>query len=174
MSDAEIAGMISIEKHPLTPKGHEIAMSIIATAERNGQSPSPCTFEAWSGEIEGKKIKVELVEKEENKKLCGGAYLNEVYVYKGDVLGIPLNNPKFMEAQEKGARTGIRYIDAIANAAARNIEEGIYDTSYKMSRSPSDVNVLIDPVAVRYIQGKKHRIDFRGPVFTTIKTETLS
>ncbi|HEY3423054.1 MAG TPA: O-phosphoserine--tRNA ligase [Methanocellaceae archaeon] len=174
MSDAEVASMISIEKHPLTPKGHEIAMAIIATAERNGQSPSPCTFEAWSGDIDGKKVKVELVEKEENKKLCGGAYLNEVYVYKGDVLGIPLNNPKFMEAQEKGIRTGIRYIDAIANAAARNIEEGIYETSYKMSRSPADVNVLIDPVAVRYIQGKKHRIDFRGPVFTTIKTETLS
>lgn len=174
MSDAEIAGMISIERHPLSQKGHEIAMAIIATAERNGQSPSPCTFEAWSGEINGKNVKVALVEKEENKKLCGGAYMNEVYVYNGDVLGIPLNNPKFKEVQDKGVCTGIRYIDAIANAAARNLEEGIYETSYKMSRSPADVNILIDPVAVRFIQGKKHRIDFRGPVFTTIMTEIQS
>jgi O-phosphoseryl-tRNA synthetase len=33
------------------------------------------------------------------------------------------------------------------------------------------VNVLIDPVGLRYIQGKKRRVDFRGPVFTTIKVE---
>jgi len=173
MTDEELARFISIEKLPKTQEGHNIAMAIIATAERNGSAASPCAFDAWSGSLNGKKLKVTLIEKEENKKLCGGAYLNEVYVYKGDVLGIPLNNPKFKEVQEKGIHVGIRYIDAIANAAARNIEEGVHETTVKMSRAPGDVNVLIDPVGLRYIQGKKHRVDFRGPVFTTIKTEII-
>jgi O-phosphoseryl-tRNA synthetase len=173
MTDEELSHMISIERLPHTKEGHEMAMGIIATAERNGSSPSPCAFEAWSGSLNGKKLKVTLVEKEENKKLCGGAYLNDVYVYKGDVLGIPLNNPKFQEVQDKGVHVGIRYIDAIANAAARNAEEGIYETTVKMSRAPGDVNVLIDPVGLRYIQGKKRRVDFRGPVFTTIKVEPV-
>ncbi len=84
-----------------------------------------------------------------------------------------MNNPKFKEVQEKGVHVGIRYIDAIANAAARNIEDGIYETTVKMSRAPGDVNILIDPVGLRYIQGKKHRVDFRGPVFTTIKVESI-
>jgi len=173
MTDEELAHMISIEKLPQTLEGHNLAMAIIATAEHNGSAPSPCTFEAWSGSINGKKLKVTITEKEENKKLCGGAYLNEVYVYKGDVLGIPMNSDKFREVQEKGAHIGIRYIDAIADLAARNIEEGVYETTVKMSRSPGDVNVLIDPVGMRYIQGKKRRVDFRGPVFTTIKAEIV-
>ncbi|MDI6897264.1 O-phosphoserine--tRNA ligase [Methanocella conradii] len=173
MSDEELAHMISMERVPLTKEGHDLAMAIIATAERNGNAPSPCAFEAWSGSLNGRKLRVSIVEKEENKKLCGAAYLNEVYVYRGDVLGIPLNNPKFREVQEKGVRVGIRYIDAIANAAARNAEEGIYETAVKMSRAPGDVNIVIDPVGLRYIQGKKRRVDFRGPVFTTIRAEAI-
>ena len=107
MTDEELAHMISIERQPQTQEGHNIAMAIIATAEKNGGASSPCTFEAWTGSLNGKKLKVTLVEKEENKKLCGGAYLNEVYVHKGDVLGIPLNNPKFKEVQDKGVHVGI-------------------------------------------------------------------
>lgn len=173
MTDREIARMISVEKHPQTREGHEIAMAIIAAAVRNGMAPSPCRFDAWSGTVNGRRIRVIIEEKEEGKKLCGGAFLNEAYVYKGDVLGIPLNSPKFKEVQEKGAPTGIRYIDAIASAAARNIEEGVLETTVKMSRAPGDVYVKVDPVALRYIQGKKHKIDFRGPVFTSIKAEPI-
>jgi O-phosphoseryl-tRNA synthetase len=173
MSDEELARMISVERLPRTREGHDLAMAIIATAERNGSAPSPCAFEAWAGSLDGKKIKVTIFEKEENKKLCGAAYLNEVYVYRGDVLGIPLDKPKFREAQDRGIRVGIRYIDAIADLAARNIEDGVYETTVKMSRAPGDVNVLIDPVGLRYIQGKKRRVDFRGPVFTTIKAEPV-
>jgi O-phosphoseryl-tRNA synthetase len=173
MDDAEIAHMIHMEKQPATKEGHDMAMAIIATAEKFGASPSPCDFVAWTGTINGKKIRVTISEKEENKKLCGGAYLNEAYVYKGSVLGIPLGNPKFKEFEDNGVRVGIRYIDAIANAAAKNIEDGIYETTVKMSRAPGDVFIALNPVAVRYIQGKKHKIDFRGPVFTSIIAEII-
>jgi O-phosphoseryl-tRNA synthetase len=49
----------------------------------------------------------------------------------------------------------------------------VYETTIKMSRAPGDVNVLIDPVGLRYIQVKTRRVDFRGPVFTTIKAESI-
>lgn len=171
MADGELARMVSMERLPRTPEGHAMAMGIIATAERNGSAPSPCAFEAWSGTLNGKRLKASLAEKEADKKLCGAAYLNEVVVYRGDVLGIPRDSPKFAEAREKGVHAGIRYIDAIANAAARNAEDGIYETTVKMSRAPGDVFVRIDPVGLRYIQGRKRRIDFRGPVFTTVRVE---
>jgi len=173
LTDAEIAQMISMEKHPQTAEGHEIAMAIIATAERYGSSPSPCKIVAWHGKLNGKEIRVVLEEKEEGKKLLGGAFMNEAFVYKGDLLGVPLNNPKYMDVIEKGVSTGIRNIDAIANAAARNIEDGVYETTVKMSRAPGDVYIKVDPIALRYIQGKKHKIDFRGPVFTSIKVEEV-
>ncbi|HMK47286.1 MAG TPA: O-phosphoserine--tRNA ligase, partial [Methanocella sp.] len=118
MTDAEIARMISIEKRPQTKEGCDLSMAIITTAEQNGTAPSPCRFDAWTGVIGGKKLRVYMEEKEEGKKLCGGAILNEAYAYKGDLLGVPLNNPKYVEVVEKGARTGLRYIDSIANAAA--------------------------------------------------------
>jgi O-phosphoseryl-tRNA synthetase len=171
MTDAEIAHMISMERLPQTKEGHNIAMAIIATAEKNGMATSPCRFEAWSGTINGKKLRVIIEGEEENKKLCGGAFLNEVYVYKAGLLGIPLNNSKFQEVRDKGVHAGIRYIDAIANAAARNIEEGVYETTVKMSRAPGDVYVNVDQIALWYIQGRKAKIDFRGPVFTSIKAE---
>lgn len=173
MSDAEIAGMLSIDNRPATEEGKAIAKAIVDTCVKNGTATSPCEFAVWSGSLNGRKLKVTAFEKEENKKLCGGAFLNEVYVYKGDVLGIPHGNPKFAEVEEKGVGTGIRYIDAIANMAAKNVEDGIYETTVKMSRAPGDVNVKVDPVALRYIQGKKRRIDFRGPVFTAIKANVI-
>ena len=63
LTDEDLGHMISIEKHPDTKEGHDIAMGIIATAEKYGAASSPCEFEAWSGEINGKKVKVSIVEK---------------------------------------------------------------------------------------------------------------
>jgi O-phosphoseryl-tRNA synthetase len=173
VTDKELAHMVTLGKVPKTKEGHDIAMSIIATCERNGTMPSPAKVEAWSGTISGKKLRVVIEENEEGKKLCGGAFLNEAYVYNGDLLGIPKNNPKFQEVIDKGATTGIRFIDSIANAAARNIEEGVYETTVKMSRSPGDVYMHLDPIGLRYIQGRKRKIDFRGPVFTSIRAEPV-
>ena len=43
-----------------------------------------------------------------------------------------------------------------------------------MSRAPGDVYVKVDPIALRYIQGKKAKIDFRGPVFTASRQSLSS
>jgi O-phosphoseryl-tRNA synthetase len=81
------------------------------------------------------------------------------------------------EIREGGVPTGITYLEAVANLAAFKIEEGILtgerkiDIRIKMAKLPSDVNLLIDEVAQRYIMSKRLKIDVRGPVFIGVKAE---
>jgi O-phosphoseryl-tRNA synthetase len=143
----------------------------------HGQEPSPCEFPAWEGEVCGRKVKVSVIEPEENTKLCGPAAFNEVIAYQGDIVGIP-NISKWQKAFENhSARAGIRFIEAFASQAAREIEEAaMSETSehivrVRIVKVPSEINLKICPIAQRYITGKKKKIDMRGPVFTSVKAE---
>ena len=135
-----------------------------------GNEPSPCRFDAWKGELGGEKINVYLVEPEENTKLCGPAFINEIVVHDGSIFGVP-RTKKYEELLMKGVKTNIRFVDGLAALAAHEIEQGRDEIRIRMARSPSDVNIMIDPVAVRYVQSKNKNIDIRGPVFTTVKVE---
>lgn len=170
LNDERIAAMVSIDKKPETPEGEEIAEAIIKTCEKYGNAPSPCRFEAWKGKVRGKNAVIYVVEEEENTKLCGPAFLNEIVVYRGDVIGVPPTK-KFEEIRSKGIRTGIRFIDGFAALAAHEIERGQKTTKIKIAEALSDINVKIDPVALRYIQSNNKKMDIRGPVFTTVKVE---
>ncbi len=170
LSDEQIGEMISIYRAPETPIGKEIARAITKTCEKYGNEPSPCRFDAWKGKVGGEKINVYLVEPEENTKLCGPAFLNEFVVHDGSIFGVP-RTKKYGELLEKGVKTNIRFVDGFAALAAHEIEQGCDEIRVRMARSPSDVNIMVDPVAVRYLQGKNKKIDVRGPVFTTVKVE---
>jgi len=43
----------------------------------------------------------------------------------------------------------------------------------KMSKHPSDINIKIADWTMRYITDNKKKIDLRGPVFLTIKSELI-
>ena len=177
LSARDMAMMIRVEREPETPAGIEIARSIVRTCEENGDAPSPCEFEAWRGELSGCKVVVKVVEPEENTKLCGPAAMNEVIVYKENILGIP-HTSKWEEAFENGVTTGMRFIDSFAELAAREAEDAALkgegsETRARIVRSPGDVNLKLDPALERYITGRKRKIDVRGPVFTTIRSEVV-
>ncbi|TGC09829.1 O-phosphoserine--tRNA ligase [Methanolobus halotolerans] len=176
MADDELARMIYVENVPETPEGKDIAEAIVAVCDEYGSTPSPCEFVAWENEIEGKNVKVSVVEPEENTKLCGPAAFNEIVVFNNDILGIP-DNKKWKEALENhSARTGLRFLDSFAAKAARDIEEAIangedeVETRVRIVKVPSEINICLEPLASRYITGKKKKIDIRGPVFTTVRT----
>jgi len=40
-------------------------------------------------------------------------------------------------------------------------------------RGPADINIKIHPALERYITSFKHKMDLRGPVFTTVKSEIV-
>lgn len=177
MSDSDLAKQIFVDKVPSTPEGYAIADAIISQCELHGETPSPCEFTAWEGEICGRKAKVSVIEPEENTKLCGPATFNEAVAYQGDILGIP-NINKWQKAFENhSARAGIRFVEAFAAQAAREIEEAAMSGSsehiarVRIVKVPSEINMKIGPIAQRYITGKKKKIDMRGPVFISVKAE---
>ncbi|MDQ1251200.1 MAG: O-phosphoseryl-tRNA synthetase [Euryarchaeota archaeon] len=177
MSDSELAKQIFVDKVPATPEGQAIAAAIISQCELHGEVPSPCEFPAWEGEVCGRKAKISVIEPEENTKLCGPATFNEAVAYQGDILGIP-NISKWQKAFENhSARSGIRFVEAFAAQAAREIEEAAMSgTSEHIARVrivkvPSEINIKVGPIAQRYITGKKKKMDMRGPVFISVKAE---
>lgn len=180
-SDEELAATIKPERGPSTEAGKEIAAAIVETAKQHADEPSPCEFKAYAGELAGRQVIVKVIEPESNTKLIGPAGFNEIYVYDGNVVGVP---PKGWEKDEflnsvrsKGTATGITYMDAFAALAAQEIEQAAQrgDKEAKVrvraAKALSDINLEIDEAAQRYITSNKKRIDVRGPVFTTVVAE---
>lgn len=177
LTPREMAQMITVDKTPSTPEGRAIAEAIVQTCIEHGDTPSPCEFTAWEGDLFGRKVKVSVVEPEADTKLCGPAYLNEIVVHKQNVMGIP-HTSRWEEAFQEGVTTGIRYIDAFAELAASEVEAAAQankdsETRVRIVRTPAEINIKIDPALDRYITSHKRKMDLRGPVFTTVRSQVL-
>ncbi|WP_321430141.1 O-phosphoserine--tRNA ligase [uncultured Methanolobus sp.] len=175
MTDNELAKNVHIVNVPETPEGMDIVKAIVAVCEEHGSTPSPCEFPAWEGTVNGKAVKVSVIEPEEETKLCGPAVFNEVVAYNNDILGVP-DNKKWRKALENhSARTGVRFLDAFACQAAKDIESAIangeseVETRVRIVKVPSEINFRLEPLAQRFITSNKKKIDIRGPVFTTVR-----
>lgn len=175
-SDLELASGITVKEEPKSVEGTDIAAAIVSTAVAHGDAESPCEFLAWeSDSFFGRKVLVYVFEAEENSRLLGPAALNEIFVSEGKVLGIP-DTSNFRKVREKGVNAGISYLDAVSGLAAARIEESAIsgesgEVHFRMAKIPSDVNVAIEPWAMRYITDNNRKIDLRGPVFTAVRWE---
>jgi O-phosphoseryl-tRNA synthetase len=177
ISEKQMARMIRVDRTPVTVEGSEIARSIVEVCLKHGNTQSPCSFIAWEGRLFGRSVRVSVVEPEENTKLCGPAFLNEVVIYKESILGVP-RTPKWDDAFKDGVPTGLRFIDSFAEAAAADAETAaiagaLCETRVRIIRGPGEINLQVSAPLERYITGKKKKIDVRGPVFTTVRTEIL-
>jgi O-phosphoseryl-tRNA synthetase len=180
-SDAEIAAMLRIERGPETQAGKRIAKAVIRTAKRYADKPSPCEFKAFEGRLLGHRVRVRVIEPEAGTKLIGPAGFNEIYVYDGNIVGVPprgWQRDKFLQrVRKRGVSTRIRYMDAFAELAAHEIEQAVRGGKRRVKvRVPivkllSDINLALEEPASRYITNKKKKIDVRGPVFTTVVAE---
>ncbi|MEM1981084.1 MAG: hypothetical protein QW788_00790, partial [Candidatus Hadarchaeales archaeon] len=155
---------------------------IVEVAKRHADAPSPCEFEVYRGEVGGRKVVVKLVEPEEGTKLIGPAGFNTLYVFDGNLVGLPpegWRDDEFLKkVRREGVNTGITYMQALASLAARRIEEAAKEgkpvkVRVRNVKSPSDINVVVEEVAQRYLTSKQKKVDVRGPVFTTITAEFL-
>ncbi len=175
MSDNELAKTIYVENVPETAQGKDIVKAIVAVCEEYAATPSPCEFPAWEGNINGKTVKVAVIEPEEDTKLCGPAVFNEVVAYESDILGVPENKKWRKVLENHSARTGIRFLDAFACQAAKDIEDAVangkseVETRVRIVKVPSEINIRLEPLAQRFITSNKRKIDIRGPVFTTVR-----
>lgn len=181
LSDHEIAKHITLQHKPQTQAGWELAYSIVKGIERYADALSPCEFKVYEGTILGRHVEAYVYEKDPDVKLAGPATFNEIVVYNGNILGMPLNqsisDPLVEEARSKGYRTGIRYVDAFAALAASRIEAACLagareiDIRVRIVKLPSDINIEISDVARRFITENKKTIDIRGPVFLSVKAK---
>lgn len=178
LSDAQLTGMLRFERAPESEVGKEISQAIVRIAEQRADEPSPCEFKAFEGRLSGKRVSVSVVEPERGTKLIGPAGFNTIYVHDGNFIGVPpkgWEKDRFMNTvREWGVSTGIRYMNAFAALAAHEVERAVRMGRRKMKvrvravKLLSDINLVLDKAAQRYITDNKKRIDVRGPVFTTV------
>lgn len=152
LTDRELATMISYNLYPVTDDGINLMKEISNTWMAKHDSKSPCEFEIFNGEFLNHEISLKAIEKEDNTNLLGPAATNEIFVYNGNILGIPQSFIKesedfddvdadiskleneFKEGQsndfiyyaaKRGIPTNISYFDALAAMSAYKIEEAI-------------------------------------------------
>ncbi len=175
LPDRDLVPAIRVKEEPATVEGRQLAQAIEHTARQHATDPGPCSFMAWEGNLAGTSLRVYVEEKEENTKLCGPACFNEIYVHQGSVLGIP-DTEKWAEIRKNGISTGITYLRSISLLAAARIENGAHcareeTVQVKMARTASDININVEGYVLRHITSEKKKIDVRGPVFLTIRSE---
>jgi O-phosphoseryl-tRNA synthetase len=201
LSDREMASMLHLNLYPVTDDGRSLMESIIQTAVEYGDTSSPCEFSAFQGEFMGKNIEVKIIEPEAGTKLLGPASWNRVHVYQGNIVGVPqpaeierfqspddiaekllsmgkeVMDDLAIQALKKGIPTGISYMDGVAAQAAYRMEEMVVSGEEQLklratiAKSPSDINLKLDELAMRYINSNNKVIDIRGPIFCTITGE---
>ena len=153
LKDREMATMLNYNYYPVSEDGKTLMKKILNIWETKQDTASPCEFTIFEGEFLNKDITVKATEVEDNTKLLGPASSNHIYIYDGNILGIPENiqslvkkveeNPLKYDKQEiigeipedtkiiydavkKGIPTNIRYIDSLAAKTAYKIEEAIF------------------------------------------------
>ena len=175
LTDIEIAGAIYLREEPASAEGRALARAILRTAMEHATAVGPCSFVAFEGPLNGIHIRVTVEEQEEGAKLCGPACGNEVFVHQGSVLGIP-NTPQWAKVRDEGVAAGVSYVEAVSALAAARIEEAVRcgrhaHIQVKMAKLLSDINLKIADHAVRYITDQKKKIDVRGPVFLSVRSD---
>lgn len=179
-TDEELAKMVKVKEKPETIEGKTVVDAIVQTAIKNAEKKGPCEFLAYKGKVLDKNVEVYVYESDRDKKLLGPACLNTIYVYDGNILGIPEKGLEDEElvirAREGGVSTGIRYLDAFASYTAYQIENmvrkgeaGEKTFRVKIVKNPSDINVKIASQAERYVTSKNKKIMVKGPTFLGIK-----
>lgn len=178
LTDMEIAKQVRMNKIPETGEGRKLAELISVTAMKHADEKSPCRFLVYDGKFLDKNIRVNLVEREENTLLLGPAAMNDIYVYDGNIYGIPKEPEKLDKALIKVKSHGIKvefsYLDAISNYFSSEIEDivtrgGNGFIQIKMAKTPGDVNISVGDVARRFITSNNKEILIKGPIFTAVE-----
>jgi O-phosphoseryl-tRNA synthetase len=153
LDDSDIATMLNYNYYPVTDEGTILMEKILNLWKNKKDATSPCEFIIFKGEFLNNDITVKAVEEEKETKLLGPASTNQVYIYNGNILGIPekietiVNKIESTQQEykkedllkkipedteiiydtvKKGIPTNIRYIDSLAAKTAYKIEEAIF------------------------------------------------
>ncbi|MDL2246938.1 O-phosphoserine--tRNA ligase, partial [Methanobrevibacter sp. OttesenSCG-928-K11] len=160
LTDRDLSTMLSYNYYPVTDDGINLMNNIKNTWAKNASIKSPCSVNVFDGNFLNNEISVEAVEEEENTALLGPAYSNEIYIYNGNILGIPASykgeyeyisneadkiledsykengdDRLLVKAINNGIPTNIKFYEPLAALTAYKIEElivsGGEDSNYR-------------------------------------------
>ncbi len=174
--DEELLKGIKVTESPETDLGKEMMKAIINVAEEHKDDSSPTKVLAWQKHFESQLTQIYVWEPDPDVKLLGPAALNEIWVSEGNIIGVVPTE----KLKKEGQSTGIRYLDAVAAKAAKDIEDLLksdrneYMLRVRMVKNAVDINLTIEEPTRRMITSKGKKIDIRGPVFIGILLERKS
>lgn len=180
-SDAEIANLLEAKKRPTSREGEEIAKISIDVAVRNKDKTGPSKILAYDGDLLDANVKIYIYNWDEGKPLLSYAALNEVYIYNGNIYGLPPERGnltgEFLEAFEKGVNTELKFLSLAIQGAIADLEEAVkrkvpaFDVRYKIIKTHGEINLFIPERVMNYITGCHKRIKVGGPIFAGVKAE---
>jgi O-phosphoseryl-tRNA(Cys) synthetase len=165
-SDKQIATGIKIDKKPKTLEGKNLVKIIEKGIIENRNLVGKIRKKIYS-----KEIKVYVSEPEEGKKLLGPGGLNEVYVYKGEILGVKPDDKRFEEILKKGVKV-CSFLEAISNYFAYQIEKGKRGRlTIKYADTLPSINLKMKKEVSKYLLQNKKEIKINAPIFVDVEIE---
>lgn len=175
ISDEEIAKAISEMKKPSTSWGKLLSKKIRETCNLYGDQKAPCEFKVFQKEVDDHQLEV-WVKKEEEGTLCGPAFLNEIYVYEGNVLSLPPSGggeekKLVKKARREGVKAGVSLLESFSDRVAARVEENpIEEQEVKVDRVvfSEEVNIGVPETIRRYTKDKVFEVG--GELGITVET----
>ncbi len=164
-SDEEIARAIYFIKEPRTRAGKILAEKIKKEILKHRDNIGPAKF--FVGSLNN--VKVFITEPEAGKKLLGPAGMNEIYVYRGQIIGIDPRDEKYREIKENGVKV-CSYLDAISLYFAALAEDGkIGKHAIKIVDTLPSINLDVKEPVKSYLLSKRKSFMVKGPVFIDVE-----
>ncbi|HAW49401.1 TPA: O-phosphoserine--tRNA ligase [bacterium] len=177
-TDQEIAELVLPEKIPRY--GSQISTFIFKKILEAKDKIGPTDVLCYEGRFLGKEVRVYVYNWDEGKPLISFAGLNKVWVYNGEIFGLP-DEEKALKGTEKiykeGINTGLVFLKLIVDGFISELEDAInkgeksLDKKIKIAQRPSDVNLFIPQSVYEFITGENKRIVVGGPLFFGLNAE---
>ncbi len=174
-TDDEIAKLISYEKISESNADIDIINKIYDTAYKNKDKIGPVEIKVFENKLEGKNVDVILYNWDEGKPLLSKATFNNIYIYKGNIYGLPDSYEqlpeKLKEVFSKGIKTDINFMKGVLYSLVNEIKTNMksFDIKYKMIKRPSEINIRIPDTLNRFIKNSNNKIEVKGPLFFGFK-----
>jgi len=181
-TDAEIAAMITFDRRPESAALASALESMTAKAIAAKDTPGPAEVPLFDGDVLGKNVKISVFNWDNGKPMLSLAAMNTIYAHEGEVLGLPQDRmalgDKYAPIYDEGARSGVRFIDAVIAGFAADVESAVRDGKqapleerWKIAKRPQQINVKIPDAAYDFIQKRHNHIRVGGPLFFGLKAE---
>jgi len=179
LSDEDIAKELRLKN---LPGKNKLTQTLIEVVTNHKDDIGPLEILAYQDE----KVKIWVYNWDEGKPILSLASFNEIYVYEGNIIGVPKEVGKgrltnlAQLAREKGINTNLVYLETIINGFVTRVEKAvkegentIIDEHFKMAKRPSDIHLFIPDFVNRYITDKNKKIEVGGPLFFGLKAEIV-